>query len=104
MIFNVKRSIGPAQNVYNQIQHANPNVGQDGKNKNIFDGKYFVVSVFIAVLLMSPFLLHPLEFDISISFEVSLLIFQTVPSSTFVLLFLWRHGLKGIVPMREAFC
>ena len=104
VIFTVKRSFGQTQVVHNQIQHANPNVGQDGKNKNIIDGKYFVSSTFIVILLATPFLLHPLQLDISIRFEVSLLIFQTVPSSIFMFIFLWKHGLKSISILKEAFC
>ena len=104
LIFTVKRSTGTTQNIHNQIQHANPNVGQDGKNKNIIDGKYFLLSTFIVILFICPFLLHPLQLDISLSFEVSLLMFQTVPSSIFVFFFLWKHGLKGIVLLKEVFC
>ena len=104
VIFTVKRSTGPTQNIQIQIQHANPNVGQDGKNKNIIGGKCFVLSTFVVILSISPFLLHPLKLDVLLSFEVSLLIFQTMPSSIFVFIFLWKNGLKGIVPLKEAFC
>lgn len=104
VIFLKRNQIRPSQNVQNQVQHANPNVGPDGKNVNMFNGKFLVFAAFLTFLGGSQFFAHVLEIDISIPLEMSFIFMQVGPSLSLVFIFLQKYGVKGLDPMKEVFC
>ena len=104
MLLCLKRSkVGPSSNVQNHVQHANPNIGPDGRNKSIISGKNMLLAVAITSLVAIQFVAHILNIDISIRLEVSFLIFQGTPSLMLCYTFLNKHGIKGLDPLKEAF-
>ena len=79
MILCLKRSkVGPSLEGQNPVQHANPNIGPDGKNKTIISGKNLLFAVAIISFVAIQFVAHILKINISIRLEVSFLIFQII--------------------------
>ena len=104
MILCLKSSkVGTSSNVQNPVQHANPNIGPDGKNKSIISGKNLLFAVAIVSFVAIQFVAHILKINISIRLEVSFLIFQITPSLMLCYTFLNKYGVKGLDPLKEAF-
>ena len=104
MILCLKSSkVEPSPNGQNPVQHANPNIGPDGKNKTIISGKNLLFAVAIISFVAIQFVAHILKINISIRLEVSFLIFQITPSLMLCYTFLNKYGVKGLDSLKEAF-
>ena len=104
MILCLKRSkVGPSSGGQNPVQHANPNIGPDGKNKSIISGKNLLYAVAIVSFVAIQFVAHILKINISIRLEVSFLIFQITPPLLLSFTFLNKYGVKGLDSLKEAF-
>ena len=88
------------QNVYNGN---NPNIGPDGRNKNILNGKNLLFTLAITTFLVIQFVAHVLRLNVSIRLEVSFLMLTITPSFLLSFTFLNKYGIKGFDPLKEAF-